>query len=276
MHALTIRGRCTRRPIVAPGGPVVSLTSFDPRVRLVHLTIESIARGQSLPSRVVLWLDELDHVAFPLPALRRLQRRGLEIRHCDDLGPHKKYQPYVASIEHHEVPMVTADDDVLYPRRWLSSLAEAHALHPDAVLAHRVNRIRVEDGAIRPYAEWGRADDARPTPRNYAVGVKGILYPPRFLDQLRDAGTDFRTQAPGSSDTWLHHMSLRHGVRTLPVFALRTRAVVPMRGGPKASALMDENVDRGRNDRVRAAVLAPDEVAAIVADDFAPQARSTQ
>jgi len=260
--------RFGRAPLVVPGGPVVSLTSFDPRLRSAHLTIASIGRGTLRPSRLILWLDELDHVAMPVPTLARLRRRGLEIRHCVDHGPHKKYLPYVSSIDHHTVPMVTADDDVLYPRRWLETLFADHLVRPDAVFAHRVNRITVRDGQLEPYVRWGRATDRRVTPRNYAVGIKGVLYPPHMLDALRQVGDGFVAVAPRSSDTWLHHRSLVAGVVTLPTLALRGRGFTPIRGVAKAPALLEQNVDAGRNDRVREALLSAEHVRAIVADDI--------
>lgn len=268
------RARWWRTKLVAPGGPVVSLTSFGARIGSVHLAIASIGRGSVRPSRLQLWLDDAELVASPPPALARLVRRGLEIRHCDDLGPHKKYLPYARSISEHTVPMVTADDDVLYPRRWLETLVADHLRHPDTILAHRVNRITVRDGTIAPYVEWGRATDLRDTPRNYAVGVKGVLFPPMMLDALRERGDAFLAVAPRSSDTWLHHVSLREGVSTLPCLALDGRGFVPIRGGARSPALMDVNVDRGRNDRVRAALLGRDEVRAVVDDRHDPSPSS--
>lgn len=263
-----IDARFGRGSLVAPGGPVVSLTSFDPRLRSAHLTVVSIGRGTVRPSRIILWLDELDHVAMPVPTLARLRRRGLELRHCVDHGPHKKYLPYVSSVSHHTVPMVTADDDVLYPRRWLETLLADHLIRPDAVFAHRVNRITVSGERIEAYTSWGRALDRRVTPRNYAVGIKGILYPPVMLDVLREAGDGFVDVAPGSSDTWLHHRSLAAGVVTLPTLSLRGRGFTPIRGVARAPALLEQNVDAGRNDRVRAALLTPTQVRAIVEDDW--------
>lgn len=269
MAVVGLTARFGRAPLTAQGGPVVSLTSFDPRLRRAHLTLESIGRGTRKPSRIVLWLDEEVHVTAPIPALARMVQRGLEIRHCDDHGPHKKYQPYAASIETHRLPMITADDDVLYPRTWLASLMAVHERDPDAIVAHRVNRIEVSDGGIRPYSEWSRAEDRRRTPRNYAVGIKGVLYPPAFLDRLRHLGTSFAEVAPGSSDTWLFHVGLLERVPVVPTLSPAGSRVIPLRGGPRSSALMDQNVARGRNDRVRTALMGHDEVRAVVLDDFA-------
>lgn len=264
------RARFGRHRLTSPGGPVVSLTTFGARARAVHLTLASIGAGTVRPSRLIVWIDDDDLLAEPPRALRRLVARGVELRPCEDLGPHKKYFPYVRSVAQHRVPMVTADDDVLYPRRWLETLAVEHARRPDAVFAHRVNRITVEGGRVLPYERWGRATSPEVTPRNYAVGVKGVLYPPAFLDALRDAGDGFRSVAPGSSDTWLHHRSLRAAVPVLPVTALDGVVFWPVRGLRRSPALLDQNVRAGRNDRVRASLWSSTDIDVIVQDTWSP------
>src|SRR5580698_9444674 len=50
--------RTSQSPVVASGGPVVSLTTFGPRLETVHLTIESIGAGALLPSRLILWIQD--------------------------------------------------------------------------------------------------------------------------------------------------------------------------------------------------------------------------
>jgi len=269
MASLALRNRFTKRTALGDG-PVVSLTSFGVRIATVHLAIESIAAGRLRPARLVLWLDDADAVQHPTPGLVRLAARGVEIRVCEDDGPHKKYLPYAQSAAHHPRPLVTADDDVLYPPEWLLGLARAHDRHPGEVLAYRVDRIAVRHGRVLPYAEWSRAADTTPSPRNVAVGVKGILYPAEFVDELRETGTAFRALAPGSSDVWLHHVALRHRRPVRAVLGLPIDAIVPMRGGRarRGPSLEHENIAGGRNDRVVAAVLRPDEVAAIVDDDL--------
>src|ERR1700728_2535296 len=72
MAWLLLSNRFSREP-VAPcePGAVVSLTTYGKRVRVVHLAIESIARGKTKPSRLILWLDDAALIAnLPRPLLR--------------------------------------------------------------------------------------------------------------------------------------------------------------------------------------------------------------
>ena len=265
MIALTVVNLTSRAPVTAPDGPVVSLTSYSKRVDQVHLAIESIARGSQKPSRLVLWLDEPERLANPPRALRRLVARGLEIRETPNYGPHKKYYPYVAGIAHHSVPLVTSDDDTMYPKGWLASLVRAHRRDPDLVVAHRVNLIEVRDGAIAPYASWKRASSTSLSPRNFAVGVRGILYPPAFLDVLREQGSGFEDVAPRADDVWLHMNLIRSGRLVRPILELPAEDFLPVRGGGKVAGLWASNIDSGGNDEQIRRTYAPAEISVIVA-----------
>ncbi|SOC89756.1 hypothetical protein SAMN05660766_3489 [Curtobacterium sp. 314Chir4.1] len=264
--AWALRNRFSRRPITGDGDVTVSLTSFGRRARWVHLTIESVGAGSVRARRVVLWLDDAALLEHPPATLRRLARRGLEIRLTDDLGPHKKYQPAIrAGVDG---PLVTCDDDVLYPAEWLEMLLLAHSERPHAVLAHRVNRITVSDGEICPYDRWARAADLVPTPRNFATGVKGVLYPEQMQRHLVDAGDGFCADAMFADDVWLHHVALRNRVSVLPVLGLAVDAVRPVRFARSGRALATQNVHGGGNDRAIRTVYAADELRALIADDW--------
>ncbi|PTL73478.1 hypothetical protein C1I63_11900 [Rathayibacter caricis DSM 15933] len=264
MIVLSIVNLTSRAPVTAPDGPVVSLTSYSKRVDQVHLTIESIARGSQKPSRLILWLDEQERLANPPRALRRLVARGLEIRETPNYGPHKKYYPYAAGTAHHSVPLVTSDDDTMYPEEWLASLVRAHRVDPEMVVAHRVNLIEIRDGAIAPYSSWRRATSTSLSPRNFAVGVRGILYPPAFLDVLREQGTGFEDVAPRADDVWLHWNLIRSGRRVRPILELPAEDFLPVRGGGRVAGLWASNIDSGGNDEQIRRTYAPEEVAVIV------------
>ena len=215
--ALKRRNETSSERVVDPSGPVVSLTTYGPRIDTVYLTIESIARGRRKPSRLILWLDdERRFLDLPEP-LRRLQRRGLEVALAENHGPHTKYFPYVASQAQHAVPLVTADDDIVYPRWWLQRLCDAHAVWPDQICCYRAHVVAIDgppaDPVIRPYREWPPCQSREPQWWHFATGVSGVIYPPRFLDALHAQGTGFQICCPKADDIWLHAMALRAGFR---------------------------------------------------------------
>lgn len=245
---LRYRNRRSNAPVTGTAPVVVSVASHGRRLRAAHLTLEAIGRGIVRPRRLILWTPDAEAVAEPPATLARLQRRGLELRYSGgDYGPHCKYYPYAASIGHHELPLVTADDDALYTNDWLSGLLIEHATYPEAVIANRAHRITMARGRILPYGEWEDAHPGPPSRRTFATGRSGVLYPPSMLDALREAGEAFRQCAPRADDIWLHAVALRTGV---PVRVSRARRRnYRMSPVPDWAGLSVENVIGGGNNR---------------------------
>ncbi|KQX74272.1 hypothetical protein ASD10_03220 [Aeromicrobium sp. Root472D3] len=213
---------------------------------MVAIAIESVGRGSRLPSRIVLWLDE----DRPLPdSVRRLERRGLEIRQCQDLGPHKKYFPYVSEDldTFPESPLVIMDDDSMLSRTWLEDLVELHRTHPEDILCHRGWTIGIAHDHIEPYIDWQECTSSEASLRTFATGVGGVLYPPSFLHHVREKGRQFLTKAPRADDVWLNSIAIENRYRTRQVRpqASSVRAI-PGTGG---ESLALHNVDLGLNDR---------------------------
>lgn len=254
----------TQRAAIAPGGPVVSLTSFGVRARTVAFTIESIAQGKLRPSRLLLWLDEPGLLALPPPMLRRLQRRGVEVLPTENWGPHKKYYPFVASQATFAAPLVTADDDVLYPQDWLSGLAQRYAADPDSVHCYRARTVALSDGRFAAYSSWRECDSAAPSHRHFSIGMAGVLLPPQLLQELRRAETAFVATCPRTDDIWLNLHAQRSGARVRQVNASpRYFMLLP---GTQRVGLLHGNVDGG-NDAALAAVYGPADLARLAAAD---------
>lgn len=249
----------SRAPVVDPSGDaVVTMTTHGERIRLVWVALESIARGDILPRRLILFLDEPD-LARPLPSpLLRLQRRGLEILPAaPGLRVHAKYWPYVSAILHHELPLVVSDDDMVYPARWLRVLVEAHRARPELVHAFRAHEIPCLDGALRPYREWCPASGTAPSFAHFGTGVSGQLLPVALLERLRDEGEGFLESAPTADDVWINAVAVRNGIQTAQVEAQsRNFPFVP---ATQATGLYRSNVAGGQNDVQLERTLAPEE-----------------
>jgi hypothetical protein len=252
-------------PAVGDVPVVVSMTSYGKRLRRTgYLALESIARGSVRPQRLILWVDEPDVLADPPAVLRRLQARGVEILPCENFGPHKKYYPYVESVEHHEIPILTADDDVVYPYRWLEEIWATHTAHPDDVVAMRAHRIRLQGTVLLPYLTWHPVRSTLGSHRHFATGVSGVLHPPAMLNALKESGRAFEQRCPRQDDIWLHWHSLRTGTLVRQVHN-RPRDFREI-SRPWQTGLFEDNGFGGANDKQINALYTAEDIDTLAAD----------
>jgi hypothetical protein len=243
---LARRNRDSSASIISSSGPVLSVTSYGDRLRSVHLALESIAAGSVLPSRLILWVDTAEAFASPSLELKRLVERGLEIRLCDNYGPHTKYYPYLLATGRFDAPLVTADDDQIYSRWWLEGLVRSYDNYPDAVSCYRAHTITLRDDAIAPYRSWDPCVSAIPSLLHFATGVSGAMYPPSFLKWLKEAGAGFTQVCPKADDTWLHANAVRAGVKIRQIWERPLR--FPFSPGTQNMGLYHNNVLLDQND----------------------------
>ena len=139
---------------------IISLTTIPERIGTLGLCLDSLLRQSLKPDRLILWLSESNEPGKPLispqslpPDLHRLIQRGLEIRWCKDIRSFRKIIPALRA--HPEAIIVTADDDVMYPRHWLAMMYEAYQREPHFIHCHRAHLMRFdESGAVLPYRQW--------------------------------------------------------------------------------------------------------------------------
>ena len=189
------------------------MTTYGRRLKDVHVAIESIAMGMVLPSRFMLYLDVEEDVLHPTEALKRLKIRGLEIHLAENLGPHTKVQWWIQNAPDFSRPHVVADDDIFYPRWWLKRILDAAQHEPTSVMAYRAHRMVLADDkkGLTPYESWPPGIKG-PSHLNFATCVSGVLFPPNFLEIMRNAGEGFRETCPRNDDLWLTFQSIEHSV----------------------------------------------------------------
>lgn len=265
---LVVRNWWSMSRVTDPGGPVVSLTTYGQRSRTVFLTLESIARGDLRPSRLILWIDE-GHVLEHVPgSLRRLSGRGLEMLRCENLGPHKKYYPYIRDHAEKGVPLVTADDDVLYTRAWLSTLLAESEKDPENVICFRAREIPVERGdqtaSLGEYSTWPLCTSAVAGSRIFPTGTSGVLYPPAVQKAIRNAGSGAETSFRFVDDVWLHSVTIAAGYTARQVSPQAVH--FPTIFLSQRTALFRRNVYSNENDERVALAYTPELVQKIAED----------
>lgn len=211
--ALTVWNITSNRSVTSPHSMVdVSMTTYGARTAGSYLTIESIGIGKSRPRRLILWIDELEVLADPPAQLRRLMKRGLEILPCENTGPHKKYYPYVKDFADSCQLLVTADDDVFYPKWWLSDLIKSYESQPGDVVGYRLWSIKSDKRGYAPYTDWCPCLTTESSLQHFATGVSGVLYDRRMVQLLQREGDKFMAVCPRADDVWLHFVAISSGI----------------------------------------------------------------
>lgn len=194
---------------------IVSLTTYPARVGSVWITVTSLLQQTMKPYKIILWLAEEQFPEHVIPNnLERLKRRGLEIRYCEDLRPHKKY--YNTMQEYPDCYIITADDDIFYPEDHIERLWKGHEKYPSAVVCHWSHRIDFDgQGKFMPYNDWVDNGEEEPSFATLAVGCNGILYPPGCLPMETFDKNKIMEISLDTDDLWLKCMEILNGWKTV-------------------------------------------------------------
>lgn len=185
---------------------IVSLTSYEERFKDLPKALYSLINQSIKPDRIILWLNEELKDTTSLPyEITQFVKNGLEIRFVKDIGPYTK--AIYAFKEFKDSVIVTADDDIYYPKDWLKKLYLSYVAYSDDIQVHRAHRVDLE----KPYEKWEKhvkEESARFD--NFLTGVGGVLYPPNCFSNEVLREDIFIKNAPKADDIWFWIMALVH------------------------------------------------------------------
>jgi Glycosyl transferase family 2 len=217
------------------GVPVfASLTTISSRIGYLDEVIESLNAQTLRAEKIVLNVSRdsfaLDEgISFEdLPtATRKLAVQGrVEVYFTRNTGPYRKLLPLLRRMQGEDCLIASADDDVIYPPRWLEGLRDAFVEHR-CVVAYRCRAMRIKDGTFAPYNTWpvfffGKEPDytdVRDEARQLLIcptGRGGIMYHPSFFPAL-DLVERLRTLAPMQDDLAFRFATLVQGIPVCPL-----------------------------------------------------------
>ncbi|UJJ50339.1 MULTISPECIES: glycosyltransferase family 2 protein [Rhodanobacter] len=227
---------------------IISMTSYGPRFRWLHLTIHSLLEQTVVPDMLVLWISEEEMENLP-DSVNELSDK-VNIRPTKNIYSYKKIIPTLHM--YHDAHIVICDDDIYYPRHWLEELVCGLVSNRRAILAHMMHRFHfLPNGELAPYYDWSfDVQDNRARTRSsdtMAVGVGGVLYPSGSLHADVTDESRFSELCPKGDDLWLFVMSrlngflpVKVGNRLHPIFWPDTQSV----------GMFKENMYRGGNDDI--------------------------
>ena len=222
---------------------VVSLTTIPSRLATLHLVIRSLLVQSVRPMKIVLWVQEGLSESLP-KSLTKLQGYNFKIRYTKGSASHRKL---VHSLEAFpETPIVSCDDDLIYPKNWLENLLNEAQMNPEAIVANQTRYIQYEsDGAVKSYKDWTYPKDNFNPMRVIAIGAGGVYYPVGALDPLVTEESLYMSLAPRADDLWFKAMSLLKDTPTLQT-KQPTKTPTPIIGSQKI-ALKKTNIGQDKN-----------------------------
>jgi hypothetical protein len=223
---------------------IISLTSYPPRFKSLHLTLKCLLMQSEKPSKVLLWIAHED--AKQLPAsVTNLCSAGLTIEYCENLRSFKKLLP--ALKMHPTASIATADDDVYYAKNWLSGLMiEARKGNEKEILCYRAHRILLDNqNRPLPYLEWQTDSNCSASSTiMFPTGAGGILYRPGTLS-LEVLNAKHVEHCPTGDDIWFYFMGRLAGSTFRKIG--QNRKLITWRGS-QSHSLWSGNMNENGND----------------------------
>lgn len=201
---------------------IVSLTSFPAAIPYAAQAVQSILNGSVLPDKVVLYLTfaQFGESGIPQELLTlAADNPRFEIRdYPRDIRSYRKLIPALKDFP--DAIIVTVDDDVAYHKNMLRDLLCLHKQMPNAVLAHRAKRMKLDE----PYRKWSKfrwyhflTKRIYVSFKNIQTGVGGVLYPSHSLKEDMMDVELFTELAPTTDDIWFWAAGVANGFPVIPV-----------------------------------------------------------
>ncbi len=199
---------------------IVSLTSHDLRLKNDTTTkvIFQILKGTFKDIKVCLTLYKDDVKLIPAKLKQLIDLGQVVLIIADkDLGPHLKY--FYAMQKYRNLPVITIDDDVLYPLDMVEKLYKAYQVNNCCIIARRCFHITSTNGKLNSYHDWMRHFTGivkEPTHKIFATGIGGILYPENCLD-LSDDNIEEIMSIKFDDDFYLKALEVRKNLKIMNI-----------------------------------------------------------
>lgn len=239
------------------GRPLISLTTISTRLDRVGHTISTALEQTLKPHSINLYISPdpylIDEgVQANDPNLEQIAELGANIYFVGNIGPYRKQYPIIRQLHKagasFNTPLITIDDDVIYPNTIVEQLMTA-ANKTNAVVSHRGRQITFRDGWYESYKSFvppGRDESIL----NIGTGRNGIAY---RLGHFPTSYNDYVGPciAPTADDLWCKLITANY---CIPTIILEPTAMFDTKVDFKETAPMDKrglfhNFNaKGRND----------------------------
>lgn len=198
-------------PIKRENKIIVSLTSFPERMHDINFTLFSLLNQSLKPDEVFLWLsyEQFPNKEQDVPQdVLDLKDNGLTIKWCEDIRSLKKLLPALRECPNDFI--VTADDDIFYPKNWLKEIWEEHLKYPNEIISSRTRKISYNsDKSFNDYNDWKLVTGgSKPSYFNFFTTGGGTLFIPNSLSERIFDIKLFSELCPYADDIWIWAMAV--------------------------------------------------------------------
>ena len=155
---------------------------------------------------------------------------------------------FYTAQEFKEDIIITVDDDTLYPESWLLDLIKTYIKYPNCVCCYRAHKMVLNGEVITPYSDWiGLSpDEMGPDMLLVPIGVGGVLYPPKYFDNVDFDYEKIKELCPTADDLWLKALGIVNGYKAVKVYPNSKEWFTIV--SSQKQALMKTNVGSSMND----------------------------
>lgn len=223
---------------------IVSLTSIPSRFSTLHFVIKSIFDQDTLPKKIVLWIND-DHKNSVPKKVKKMQSSLFEIRYSPLHCSHKKL---IHSLEAYpQDPIITCDDDLIYRKDWISIIYKEHLKHPKSIIGIKTSHINFDEkNNSLSFKKWRDHHITKTNQKAFVpIGAWGILYPANALHHEVSNIEKLMMLAPKADDLWFKAMALLNNTLSIQATEI-PKEPIPIIGTQKI-ALKKDNLEKDKN-----------------------------
>lgn len=209
---------------------IVSLTSHT-KSRLEQLPkflFNSLLKYNKTNFKVVLTLykDDIQYITKDLQAL--IDNNLIELIVAEEnLKSHLKY--FYVMQKYRDLPIITIDDDMIYPVQMFDYMLEEHRKNPNVVLCRSCQQFTYTNNEINNTKQWLWNPINDIAHINHAEGYAGILYPPNCLNISNNLISEIYDTIM-SDDIYLSILEIRNRVKVYYLPKMRHEFVLSTKG----------------------------------------------
>lgn len=195
----------------------VSCTTTSKRLEYLYYMVKSIERQTLRPACMVINVSRapylMDEGLSEIPSW--LEQNWIRINWVENTGSYRKLLPLINEVEDEDL-VITADDDILYPRDWLQQLVNASKKYPKSIVSARSRYIRKGiGGRFLGYYYWQICNYRKESFWLLPTTGGGAVFRRQFFDLDILNNPVFLDLAPTSDDLWFRACSM---LKNVPVY----------------------------------------------------------